>query len=301
MSHKAVILVVDDVPTNIQALALLLKEDYTIKVAAGGVRALEVASQDPIPDLILLDVQMPDMNGYDVLRLLRENNDTAKIPIIFVTGKDSTQEEEYGLELGAVDYITKPIHPSIVKARVKTHITLKQQHDELIRIAIHDQLTGLYNRHYLAEILSRKVSKSKRHNEALSVIMADIDHFKNVNDTYGHLMGDLILKAVANVIGEGARKEDIAARFGGEEFVLVLDHCTANDALIIAEGLRSKIEALNTEGIRVTASFGVAQMDEHAIRYEDVLKNADSALYAAKEEGRNRVILYKDISDDATV
>lgn len=301
MSHKAVILVVDDVPTNIQALAFLLKEDYTVKVATGGARALEVASQDPIPDLILLDVQMPDMNGYDVLRLLRENNDTAKIPIIFVTGKDSTQEEEYGLELGAVDYITKPIHPSIVKARVKTHITLKQQHDELIRIAIHDQLTGLYNRHYLAEILSRKVSKSKRHNEALSVIMADIDHFKNVNDTYGHLMGDLILKAVANVIGEGARKEDIAARFGGEEFVLVLDHCTANDALIIAEGLRSKIEALNTEGIRVTASFGVAQMDEHAIRYEDVLKNADSALYAAKEEGRNRVILYKDISDDATV
>lgn len=301
MSHKAVILVVDDVPTNIQALAFLLKEDYTVKVATGGARALEVASQDPIPDLILLDVQMPDMNGYDVLRLLRENNDTAKIPIIFVTGKDSTQEEEYGLELGAVDYITKPIHPSIVKARVKTHITLKQQHDELIRIAIHDQLTGLYNRHYLAEILSRKVSKSKRHNEALSVIMADIDHFKNVNDTYGHLMGDLILKAVANVIGEGARKEDIAARFGGEEFVLVLDHCTANDALIIAEGLRSKIEALNTEGIRVTASFGVAQMDEHAIRYEDVLKNADSALYVAKEEGRNRVILYKDISDDATV
>ena len=301
MSHKAVILVVDDVPTNIQALAFLLKEEYTVKVATGGARALEVASQDPIPDLILLDVQMPDMNGYDVLRLLRENNDTAKIPIIFVTGKDSTQEEEYGLELGAVDYITKPIHPSIVKARVKTHITLKQQHDELIRIAIHDQLTGLYNRHYLAEILSRKVSKSKRHNEALSVIMADIDHFKNVNDTYGHLMGDLILKAVANVIGEGARKEDIAARFGGEEFVLVLDHCTANDALIIAEGLRSKIEALNTEGIRVTASFGVAQMDEHAIRYEDVLKNADSALYAAKEEGRNRVILYKDISDDATV
>lgn len=301
MSHKAVILVVDDVPTNIQALAFLLKEDYTVKVATGGARALEVASQDPIPDLILLDVQMPDMNGYDVLRLLRENNDTAKIPIIFVTGKDSTQEEEYGLELGAVDYITKPIHPSIVKARVKTHITLKQQHDELIRLAIHDQLTGLHNRHYLSEILSRKVSKSKRHNEALSVIMADIDHFKNVNDTYGHLTGDLILKAVANVIGEGARKEDIAARFGGEEFVLVLDNCTENDALIKAEAMRSKIEALNTEGIRVTASFGVAQMDEHAIRYEDVLKNADSALYVAKEEGRNRVILYKDISDDAAV
>lgn len=301
MSNKAVILVVDDVPTNVQALALLLKEDYAIKVATDGVRALELAAQDPIPDLILLDVQMPDMDGYDVLRLLRENSDTAHIPIIFVTGKDSAEEEEYGLELGAVDYITKPIRPSIVKARVKTHLMLKQQHDQLMAMATHDQLTGVYNRHYLADDLSKRMSQSKRHNEALSVIMVDIDHFKNVNDTFGHLMGDLILKAVAKVVGESARKEDTAARFGGEEFVLVLDNCTAHDALIKAERLRSKIEALMPESIAVTASFGVAQLDAHIEQYEELLKNADTALYVAKEEGRNRVVLYEGRSNDITV
>lgn len=293
MSTKAVILVVDDVPTNVQALALLLKDDYTIKVATSGARALEVAEQDPIPDLILLDVQMPEMDGYDVLRLLRENSVTAEIPIIFVTGKDTVEDEEYGLELGAVDYITKPVRPSIVKARVKTHITLKQQHDQLVKMATHDQLTGLYNRHYLSDVLSKKVSEAKRHSNPLSVIIVDIDHFKSVNDTFGHLMGDIILKAVAKVMKESARKEDVAARFGGEEFIIVLDSCMAHDALIKAENLRSKIQALSPEGIAVTASFGVAQLDENTQRYEDLLKHADTALYRAKEEGRNRVILYE--------
>jgi diguanylate cyclase (GGDEF)-like protein len=293
MVEKAVILIVDDVPTNVQALALLLKEDYVIKVATGGMRALELANQDPIPDLILLDVQMPDMDGYDVLQLLKEKSDTAKIPIIFVTGKDSIEDEEHGLQLGAVDYITKPIRPSIVKARVKTHITLKQQHDLLVGMATHDQLTGLYNRHYLSDTLSKKVSQSLRHNEALSVIMIDIDHFKNVNDTFGHLMGDKILKDVGDVIQSSARKEDIAARFGGEEFILVLDNCSLQDAIIKAQYLREKIEDLSPEDIAISASFGVAQMDGSIKRYEDLLNNADSALYRAKEEGRNRVIAYE--------
>ncbi|HEX5670267.1 MAG TPA: diguanylate cyclase [Sulfuricurvum sp.] len=293
MDDKAIILIVDDVPTNVQALALLLKEDYGIKVATGGARALELASQEPIPDLILLDVQMPDMNGYDVLKLLKENSDTADIPIIFVTGKDSAEDEEYGLAMGAVDYIVKPIRPSIVKARVKTHTMLKKQHDTLVSIAMRDQLTGLYNRHYLSDALSKKMAQAKRHGEALAMIMIDIDHFKNVNDTFGHLIGDLILKAVAEVLLTSARKEDIAARFGGEEFVLVLDNCTADDALIKAELLRSKVQALKPEGIEVTASFGVAQLDASIDHYENLLKNADTALYTAKEAGRNRVILYE--------
>jgi diguanylate cyclase (GGDEF)-like protein len=299
MVNKAVILIVDDVPTNVQALALLLKEDYIIKVATGGMRALELANQEPIPDLILLDVQMPDMDGYDVLQLLKEKSDTAKIPIIFVTGKDSIEDEEHGLQLGAVDYITKPIRPSIVKARVKTHITLKQQHDQLVGMATHDQLTGLYNRHYLSDTLSKKVSQSIRHHEALSVIMIDIDHFKNVNDTFGHLTGDKILKDVGDVIQGSARKEDIAARFGGEEFILVLDNCSLKDAIIKAQHLREKIEVLSPEDIAISASFGVAQMDESIKRYEDLLKNADLALYRAKEEGRNRVIAYEITAKDS--
>ncbi|MDP3300599.1 MAG: diguanylate cyclase [Sulfuricurvum sp.] len=294
MNSKAVVLIVDDVVTNVQALALLLKEDYTIKVATSGVRALELAAQDPIPDLILLDVQMPEMNGYDVFKLLKEKSVTAEIPIIFVTGQDSVEDEEYGLELGAVDYIAKPIRPSIVKARVKTHIMLKQQHDQLVGMATHDQLTGLYNRHYLNDALSKKVAHAKRHSEPLSVIIVDIDHFKSVNDTYGHLTGDLILKAVGSAMQSGARKEDIAARFGGEEFIVLLDNCTAHDAQVKAEHLRSQIEALHPEEIAVTASFGVAQLQQDTQRYEDLLKNADTALYIAKEEGRNRVVVYEE-------
>lgn len=291
MSNKAVVLIVDDVPTNVQALALLLKEEYVIKVATGGARALELASQDPIPDLILLDVQMPEMNGYDVLKLLKQESTTADIPIIFVTGKDAV--EEYGIELGAVDYIAKPIRPSIVKARVKTHITLKRQHDQLVGMATHDQLTGLYNRHFLNDILGKKVSEAKRHGYALSVVIVDIDHFKNVNDTFGHLTGDMMLKAVAKVLEGNARKEDVAARFGGEEFIILLDNCTAHDAQIKAEKLRSDIEALHPEGITVTASFGVAQLQGDMQPCEDLLKNADTALYLAKETGRNRVVLYE--------
>lgn len=293
MNTKAVILIVDDVPTNVQALALLLQEEYALKVATSGIRALELAGQDPIPDLILLDVQMPEMNGYDVLKLLKENRATAQIPIIFVTGKDTVEDEEYGLELGAMDYITKPIRPSIVKARVKTHITLKQQHDSLLEMATHDQLTGLYNRHYLSDVLDKKVSQIKRHSEPLSVIIVDIDHFKKVNDTFGHLMGDQVLQAVANVMDASARKGDVAARFGGEEFIIVLDNCTAQDALVKAENLRSTIAALHPQEVSVTASFGVAQLDDDTQRYEDLLKNADTALYIAKEEGRNRVVLYE--------
>lgn len=290
MNTKAVILIVDDVPTNIQALAHLLQEEYALKVATSGVRALELAGQDPIPDLILLDVQMPEMNGYDVLKLLKKNSITEQIPIIFVTGKDTVEDEAHGLELGAMDYITKPIRPSIVKARIKTHITLKQQRDLLLEMATHDQLTGLYNRHYLSDVLDKKVSQIKRHSEPLSVIIVDIDHFKKVNDTFGHLMGDKILKAIANVMDESARKGDVAARFGGEEFIIVLDNCTVNDALVKAENLRSTIQGLYPQDIAVTASFGVAQLDDDMQGYEDLLKNADTALYSAKEKGRNQVV-----------
>ena len=292
MSDKAVVLIVDDVAVNVQTLALLLKDDYAIKVATSGARALELAEQEPIPDLILLDVGMPVINGYDVLKLLQENSETAQIPIIFVTGKDSADDEEYGLSLGAVDYIVKPIRPSIVKARVKTHVTLKQQRDMLTKMATTDQLTGLHNRHYMSDMLSKKVSRAKRHGEALSVIIVDIDHFKNVNDTFGHLIGDIILKSVGQVLLDSARKEDIAARFGGEEFVLILDHCNLEDAQKKAEGLREQIEKLQPQKIAITASFGVAQLNKSIDKYEDLLKNADKALYKAKEEGRNRVITY---------
>jgi diguanylate cyclase (GGDEF)-like protein len=290
MNDKAVILIVDDTRLNIQALAHILKNDYTIKIAHGGEQALALAVQEPLPDLILLDVEMPETSGYDVCRRLRENRDTLNIPIIFVTGKDSTQEEEYGLSLGAVDYITKPIHPSIVKARLKTHITLKRQYDLLTKMAMHDQLTKLYNRHYLTDVLTSKMAHAARYKTPLSIVLIDIDHFKTINDTYGHVVGDVVLREIADVIEQNARKEDIAARFGGEEFIVVLDGCTLEDARNKAEYLRRQIQARRPAGIEVTASFGVVQLNgkiDTCTRFFDL---ADQALYRAKEEGRNKVV-----------
>ncbi|MBW8184247.1 diguanylate cyclase [Shewanella nanhaiensis] len=290
MNDKATILLVDDTRTNIELLAGCLQKHYNLKVAMDGKRCIELAERDPIPDLILLDVIMPDMDGYEVCRTLKSNPSTKDIPIIFVTGKDSDKDEEFGLQLGAVDYITKPIRPAIVTARVGTQIILKQQSDALRSMALHDQLTRLFNRHYLIEAANSKVARITRHGGTLSVMMIDIDYFKLVNDQFGHQGGDTVLKAVANVLSSANRKEDIVARFGGEEFVILLDHCSISDADEKAEQLRSSIEHLLPEGISVTASFGIAELQPDGEEFEHLLARADQAVYLAKEKGRNCVV-----------
>lgn len=294
MNTKPVVLIVDDVATNLQSLALLLKEAYIIKIAIDGERAIELMNQEPIPDLLLLDVEMPGMNGYEVCKILKQNSSTAYVPIIFVTAKDSMMDEEYGLEIGAVDYIVKPYRPAIVKARVKTHITLKRQHDKLAVMAQCDNLTGLYNRHYLNEEGIGRISRAKRHCESMSCMILDIDHFKKINDTYGHLMGDLILTSISTLLQSSARKEDIVARYGGEEFVIMLDKCDIDSALIKAEKLRGDIEKLNPNNIHVTASFGVAELTVSMNTIDEIVKNADTALYYSKEHGRNQVNVYSE-------
>ncbi len=289
MKEKSVILIVDDVASNIQVLATFLKDTYDLKIANNGQRALGLATTQPYPDLILLDISMPEMDGYEVFRKLQENDITHNVPVIFVTGSDTIQDEEKGLTLGAVDYITKPINPAIVKARVNTHLLIKYQRDELLYNASHDQLTGLYNRHVLAEEGQRKFARAHRKGDDLSVIMLDIDYFKKINDTYGHLMGDTILIAVADILSVGMRVEDFTARFGGEEFVIILENCNADFAKEKAEVLRKKIESTVTDGANITASFGICQLNDTHNTFELLLKSADDALYKAKEAGRNRV------------
>jgi len=291
MEEKAIVLIVDDVASNVQALAGVLKDDYNIKVALNGARALELIKQKPHPDLILLDVNMPEMDGYEVLREIKRCVGCESLPVMFVTGKDTEEDEEKGLLLGAVDYIKKPIHPAIVKARVNTQITLKKQRDELVYNALHDQLTGLYNRNHLVDEGERKFSRALRQNDKLSIMMIDIDHFKAVNDTYGHLTGDLVLKDVASVLVQDKRTEDFSARFGGEEFIIVLEGCSKEDAKEKAEALRKKIEELNPENIKVTASFGISELSKEHRSFESLLRDADSALYGAKNNGRNCVVV----------
>ena len=290
MNDKPVILIVDDVPANIQVLAECLRDKYRIKVATDGLRCLELVYNESELDLILLDIEMPGLDGYEVCQQLQNDTVTKDIPIIFVTGNDQEKDEELGLQLGAVDYITKPIRPSIVAARVHTHITLKQQRDKLKEMATHDQLTGLYNRHYLLESAAKKIAASIRHNVPLSLVLMDIDHFKIVNDQHGHPAGDAVLQAISALMLKECRAEDVVTRFGGEEFVILLDHCDLHFAQAKAEALRRFIELSQPAQISVTSSFGVAQLLTDGEDIEGLIKRADQALYQAKESGRNQVI-----------
>ena len=294
MTGKAIILIVDDAPANIQVLAACLKDDYHIKVATDGVRCLTLAKSEPKPDLILLDISMPGMDGYEVCKKLKSDISTNGIPVIFVTAMDSDNDEELGLKLGAIDYITKPIRPAIVRARVASQIIIKQQSDALRDMALRDYLTGLFNRHYLMEVASQKISRAIRHQQPLALIMLDIDHFKQVNDQHGHQVGDAVLEAIAAILQEKSRAEDVVARFGGEEFVILLDNCNNSNAMLKAEALRKEIEQWKPKGLSITASFGVALLSAGIIDLANLIKQADDALYQAKDQGRNQVVFYQE-------
>ena len=289
MEIKPTVLIIDDAPSNIQLLASLLKESYQIKVATGGLRCLELAQAEPQPDLILLDIQMPDMDGYQVCQRLKSLESTRQIPVIFVTGKDQVADEELGLNMGAVDYITKPYTPAIVEARIATHIMLKQQSDELRHLAMHDQLTGLYNRHFLIDVASKRISQAHRHKKDLCLIMMDIDCFKAVNDEHGHSVGDAVLRDVASIFMQQSRTEDVVARFGGEEFIILLDSCNLAAGTKKSEKLRVTLCDSPIQGLNITASFGLAQLGDTSEGFKELLNRADDAVYKAKNNGRNRV------------
>ncbi len=285
--QKPVVLIVDDDAGNLQVLAHLLDDDYHVKVAYNGERALSLAQTKP--DLILLDILMPGMDGYEVCERLKSNKETSGIPVIFITGRAESKDEEHGLNLGAVDYIAKPVRPAIVAARVKTHITIMQQQKQLQKMAMHDQLTGLRNRHYLMDVVANKMAIAKRHESPLSMIMLDIDNFKNINDSYGHAIGDGVLRELAEMLKKHCRIEDVAARIGGEEFILLLDHCDLNNCKNKAEEFRQHIEELMPQNIKVTASFGVTEYLVEDEVFDSFFSRADKALYNAKENGRNRI------------
>jgi len=289
-NDQAIVLIVDDSRTNVQILSACLQDSYLLKTAACGEECLQLAKELPLPDLILLDIEMPGLSGYQVFQQLKTSEETASIPVIFVTGKQADNDEEYGFKLGAVDYISKPFRPSVVAARVNTHITLKRQRDKLEMMALHDQLTGLYNRYYLMQVANHKITRSLRHNYPLCVLMMDVDHFKSINDNFGHLKGDAILKAIAARLVESSRQEDVVARFGGEEFLILLDQCKQSDAISKAEEFRKEIETLQPEGVHVTISAGVAELNPDDAALSHLIKRADDAVYRAKSEGRNRVI-----------
>jgi two-component system sensor histidine kinase/response regulator len=291
------ILIVDDVPANIKMLREVLKSNYDIIFATNGLEAVELLKSSELPDLILLDIMMPGMDGYEVCGILKSDALTAKIPIIFITSKDDEEDEVKGFELGAVDYVTKPFSIPVVKARVQTHVELKQQREILENLSSVDGLTGIPNRRNLDDFLERNWHFCMRASKPISLIMIDIDHFKTFNDQYGHLEGDECLKKVAAILKSCINRDtDIVARYGGEEFACVLPVTDMEGALSVAESMRKSIEALSITHVQsctaghVTISLGVASMvplkDAPAV---SIIKSADRALYAAKMSSRNCV------------
>ena len=286
---KQTILIVDDLRTHALALAKILKPEWSPRIVLNGPDALRVAAEEPAPDIILLDIKMPDMDGHEVCTRLKQSPETRNIPVMFVTALDDQKEEAYGLGLGAVDYIIKPVSAPIVKARIRNHIALRQALSALEQLAIRDTLTGLYNRRKLDESFAVEAARAERYSRPLSVIMLDIDHFKTINDTHGHPVGDTVLVETAKRLLAALRTSDIAGRWGGEEFLIICPETPLDTAVPLAERLRRDYESCDfSMAGRLTASFGVAAHGK-GDRVEDVLLRVDEALYRAKQNGRNRV------------
>jgi len=287
------ILIIDDNAAALNvAKTRLAKECLDILCVEGGVAGLEVARREN-PDLILLDVDMPDMSGFDVCRALKADPELCMIPVLFLSGSGTAEDKVKGLDLGAVDYITKPFDTFELRARVRATLRTKQLQDLLIEHAHIDPLTGLSNRRALMERLQREWARFERHGGQLSFVMADIDHFKRVNDVYGHQIGDKMLQEVAGVIAQQCREVDLPARYGGDEFAIVVADETASGAIRLADRCREEIAkirvAVNGETVAVTASFGVADAN-NLPSPEALMKRADEALYRAKQAGRNLVL-----------
>lgn len=295
-TNRTTLLIVDDLKTNALVLKRILEDQWDTVITHDGPSALEIANGTPRPDMILLDIRMPGMDGYEVCRQLKASPDTKDIPVIFITAVDGEYEEARGLELGAADFIVKPVRPQVVKAQVRNQLALHKAMTELTqinqkleRLAIRDELTGLYNRRKLDEEFEMEVTRAERYGRPLSVILFDLDHFKNVNDTYGHPVGDIVLSKTAGELLMQLRSSDIAGRWGGEEFLVICPETSLDTTAMLADRLRAHQETLVfPEANQVTASFGVAA-HRTGRTPKDILQCADEALYEAKRKGRNQV------------
>jgi diguanylate cyclase (GGDEF)-like protein len=313
------ILLVDDDPGTIQLLSRILAGLADVQFATNGADALRLARNSP-PDLVLLDAEMPGMTGLQVCEAFKADPALADVAVIFVTKHHEPAFEVTGFELGAVDFIAKPVTAELVLARVKAQLRVKHLADELRRIATLDVLTGLINRGRFNELLDREWRRTRRSGDPLSLLMIDVDHFKLFNDHYGHPAGDTCLQSVAQgLLAATVRPGDMVARYGGEEFVVLLPHTSRSGAEHVARRVLDAVAALDIahgaspSGPRVSVSVGAACYDKDSASWRppsghsghsgisddvgvhsapmDLVRAADKAMYCAKHAGRGRAWL----------
>ncbi len=320
-SAKADILIVDDTTDNLRLLSRILARDYRVRPIADPTQVYPAVRFKP-PDLILLDVMMPEMDGYQVAAQLKNDPMAAEVPIIFVSALHDVESKVRAFSAGGVDYIPKPFEEREVLARVELHLALRRLQQELRSAneelerqnqalrqkmlenealqaqlreqAIRDPLTGAFNRRYLIATLTQELAQAQRTGAHLSLVMMDVDHFKKVNDTYGHLAGDAVLQALVKLVEKQIRQGDTLCRYGGEEFVVVMPNALQEAAYHRADAWRIAFEQqpilYEDQVIHVTLSGGVSSNRGLPLTYETIINNADQALYLAKEGGRNRIV-----------
>ena len=317
---KANLLLIDDSEAQSNKIKEALERlGYRVTVAYSGVEGLRLARKTS-PDLVLLDVVMADIDGFAVCRWLKMNAETRDIPVIMLTVRTALADRVEGLNIGADDYLAKPFEDQELEARIFAALRVKAAHSELrdrnqqLESMLHsvealastDALTGLFNRRRFADVLRREFAVTKRYKNTLSCLLLDLDHFKQINDRFGHDAGDQVLKEVARRITGSLREVDLAARYGGEEFVVLLPHTSKGDARIVAERLLKNVRkqdfTFGGEVVTVTASIGCAgNSDVESSNPEDLVKAADVALYGAKKNGRNCIVMYSNAGEERAV
>jgi two-component system, cell cycle response regulator len=299
------ILVADDDHAARQYVATLLrKHGMTVEFAADGPRAV-ARTREPGVDLVLLDIMMPGLDGMDCCRLIKGITQDSFLPVILLTARTDTDSRVSGLRIGADDYVCKPYDDRELLARVTNLVRLKRMHDQihdartrLEALAISDELTGLYNYRYLHTRLNEEFKRSERYRDPLACVMLDIDHFKRINDRYGHDVGDVVLRETSARVRRAVREIDVVTRYGGEEFLLVLPSTNFSGALAVADRVWRAVGGepftLATGSERISVSVGVAVFPSRDIKSKDqLIKAADKALYQAKNEGRDRICVFQ--------
>ena len=294
-SDDPIVLLIDDsIDVHRLLVARLRNEPMSLVGTESGAEGLRLA-KEIVPAVILLDLDMPEVDGFEVLRGLKECSATVDIPVVVLSGLTASQDKVTAFDLGAIDYVTKPFDITELRVRVRSALRMHKLVTMLSQKAQIDGLSGLWNRAYFDLRWSEETASVERHGHALSIALVDLDHFKSINDTYGHPAGDLVIQGLAKIINEACRASDVSCRYGGEEFAIIMPDTAPEDAVSVCDRIRTKIRETTWSrhpNRQVTASFGVVGVGRDAGATETAgewLERADQNLYKAKRAGRDRI------------